>query len=104
MKPRYKRMLESLAGGPAAGPKEWEVYLVRCKDGSLYTGIAKNAEDRVQKHNDGKGAAYTRSRRPVRLVHREEGFTRSEALVREARIKTLPRRGKESLLGGKFKK
>ena len=93
-----------MAEGPAAGPKEWEVYLVRCNDGSLYTGIAKNAQERVQKHNDGKGAAYTRSRRPVKFVHREEGFTRSEALVREARIKTLNRPGKEALLGRERKK
>lgn len=83
--------------------KDWEVYLALCNDGSLYTGIAKDAAARIAKHNDGKGAAYTRSRRPVKLVHREEGLTRSEALVREARIRALGRPGKEELVYGKRK-
>ncbi len=79
-------------------PKEWSVYLVRCADESLYTGIAKNVGARITAHNSGKGAAYTRSRRPVGLVYRKEGMTRSAALVEEARIKSLKRDEKIALL------
>ena len=76
---------------------EWEVYVVRCADESLYTGIAKDVEARLEAHNSGKGAAYTRARRPVRLLYREGPLSRSEALVREAQIKKLPRPRKERL-------
>jgi putative endonuclease len=79
-------------------PKEWSVYIARCVDGSLYTGIAKDVRARLAAHNAGRGAAYTRSRRPVKLVYREEGFTRSTALSREASIKSLERPGKLALL------
>jgi putative endonuclease len=79
-------------------PKDWFVYMARCIDGSLYTGIAKDVRARLAAHNAGRGAAYTRSRRPVKLVYKEEGFTRSTALSREARIKALERPGKLALL------
>jgi putative endonuclease len=79
-------------------PKDWSVYIARCVDGSLYTGVAKDVKARLAAHNSGRGAAYTRSRRPVRLVHREDGFTRSTALSREAGIKALSRAGKLALL------
>ena len=72
--------------------------MARCVDGSLYTGIAKDVRARLAAHNSGRGAAYTRSRRPVKLVHAEEGFTRSTALSREASIKALARSGKLALL------
>ena len=77
---------------------EWSVYLVRCADASLYTGIAKDVEARVLAHNTGRGAAYTRSRRPVSLVYQKNGMTRSAALIEEARIKSLERPEKMSLL------
>lgn len=80
------------------GKREWSVYLVRCVDGSLYTGIAKDVQARVEKHNNGQGAAYTRSHRPVKLFHQEKGFTRPQALVREAQIKRFPRPKKEGLV------
>jgi len=79
-------------------PKEWSVYLVRCADRSLYTGIAKDVKARVAAHNLGKGAAYTRSRKPVRLVYHRNGMTRSAALVEEARIKSLERTEKLAFL------
>ena len=79
-------------------PKEWSVYLVRCSDKSLYTGIAKDVKARVAAHNLGKGAAYTRSRKPVRLVYRKNGMTRSAALIEEARIKSLERTEKLAFL------
>ena len=74
------------------------MYIARCVDGSLYTGIAKDVKRRLAAHNSGRGAAYTRSRRPVRLVHREDGFTHSKALSREAGIKALSRAEKLALL------
>ena len=79
-------------------PKEWSVYLVRCADSSLYTGIAKDVEARVAAHNTGKGAAYTRSRKPVRLVYSRNGMTRSAALIEESRIKSLARTEKLAFL------
>lgn len=74
------------------------MYLVRCADRSLYTGIAKDVSARIAAHNRGRGAAYTRSRRPVRLVYRREGLTRSAALIEEARIKTLQRTDKLAMV------
>lgn len=87
-----------LKGIKSKGKREWSVYLVRCVDGSLYTGIAKDVPSRVEKHNKGQGAAYTRSHRPVKLFHQEDGFTRSKALIREAQIKRFPRPQKEKLI------
>ena len=58
------------------------VYIVKCNDGSLYTGYAKDVEARVAKHNDGKGAKYTKIRRPVELVYQEMYETKSDALKR----------------------
>jgi putative endonuclease len=72
--------------------------MARCVDGSLYTGIAKDVRARLAAHNAGRGAAYTRSRRPVKLVYSEDGFTRSKALSREASIKSLERPDKLALL------
>jgi putative endonuclease len=76
----------------------WFVYVVRCGDGSLYTGIATDVEARVSVHNDGRGARYTRSRRPVTLVYVERRRNRSAALKRELKIKALTRAEKLALL------
>lgn len=76
----------------------WFVYVVRCGDGSLYTGISTNVDARVAKHNAGEGARYTRARGPVELVHVERKRSRSHALRREAAIKALPRERKIELL------
>lgn len=76
----------------------WSVYLVRCADRSLYTGIARDPDQRVRAHNRGAGAAYTRSRRPVRLVYREPAADRAAALRREYAIKQLRRDEKETLI------
>lgn len=75
-------------------------YIVRCCDGSLYTGWTTDLEKRVETHNSGKGAKYTRSRRPVELVYHEEFQTKEEALRRERAIKKLTRDAKEQLLRG----
>jgi predicted GIY-YIG superfamily endonuclease len=69
----------------------WWVYLVRCADGTLYTGIAKDVQARVDDHNRGLGAKYTRGRTPVELVYREWMASRSAALRREHAIKRLSR-------------
>ncbi len=74
--------------------------MVCCADNSLYTGIAVDVEKRIEVHNSGKGAKYTRSRLPVSLVYKEEGFTKSEALKRELEIKDLTRKEKEALIQG----
>lgn len=74
------------------------MYLVRCRDGSLYTGCTNDLARRVAAHNDGKGARYTRSRRPVTLVYQEAVRGRSRALSREARLKQLSRAEKLALV------
>lgn len=74
------------------------VYLVRCRDGSLYCGWTTDVAKRVNAHNAGKGAAYTRSRKPVVLVWCDECADRSAALRREAAIKRLPRTRKLTLV------
>ena len=94
MEPRYLRMIRRIK---KRGKKEWSVYILRCGDNTLYTGIAKNVQARFDQHQSGKGAAYTRTHRPVTLLYQETGMTRSTALVREAAIKRLPRRRKEEL-------
>ncbi|WP_186843853.1 GIY-YIG nuclease family protein [Acetobacterium tundrae] len=76
------------------------VYIVECKDGTLYTGWTKNIEARVKVHNSGNGAKYTRSRLPVNLVFWEEFETKSEALIREAAIKKMTRKQKLILING----
>src|ERR1039457_5369437 len=69
----------------------WFVYVVRCRDGTLYTGISRDVAARLTKHNQGKGARYTRGRGPVALVHSERKSSQTAALRREADIKRLPR-------------
>ncbi len=76
----------------------WFVYVVRCRDGSLYTGVSTDVGARVATHNAGRGARYTRARRPVMLVHVERKRTRSSAQRREAALKKLPRTEKLKLV------
>ncbi len=72
----------------------WFVYVLRCRDGSLYTGISTDLARRLASHNAGRGARYTRARRPVTIVHVEPKRSRSTALRREAAIKALARADK----------
>jgi putative endonuclease len=78
---------------------QWFVYMVRCADGSLYTGITTDVRRRVEEHNgdDRLGARYTRGRRPVRVCHVEPAESRSGAARREAAIKKMTRSQKERL-------
>ena len=75
------------------------VYIVRCADGTLYTGCAKDLDARVSAHNGARGAKYTRSRRPVTLVYKERCSSLGKALRREHEIKQLTREEKKMLVG-----
>ena len=76
----------------------WFVYMLRCSDGSLYTGITKGVEGRLKRHNAGTASRYTRSRLPVTVEYHEQQPSHSMALKRELAIKALSRRLKEELL------
>lgn len=78
--------------------ESWFVYILRCEDGTLYTGIAKDVVRRCEQHNAGTASRYTRSRLPVRVEYQEVQPTRSLALKRELAIKALSRREKDSLI------
>ena len=76
------------------------VYILCCSDNTYYTGYTTDVEKRVQRHNEGKGAKYTKSRRPVQLVYQEKYMDKSCALKREYAIKQLSRQEKEQLIKG----
>ncbi len=81
--------------------KYWSVYMLRCADGSLYTGVTTDTARRLAEHNGtgaGKGARYTRVRRPVELVWQEAGHDRSSALRREYALKQMRKSDKEQLI------
>jgi putative endonuclease len=78
--------------------RRWTVYILRCADKTLYTGIATDVMDRICRHNDGKGAKYTRSRRPVILAWSEKKSSESAARKREAAIKKMTRAEKLALI------
>lgn len=79
---------------------DWTVYILRCADNSLYTGITRDVERRLLEHNEDNrlAAAYTRARRPVSLVYRESYCDRSSATKREAMIKKMSKTEKEILI------
>ena len=76
----------------------WKLYILRCSDGSLYTGITTDLEKRIAAHNAGKGAKYTRGRGPVELAYEEECGDHSAALKRELEIKGLSREEKLKMI------
>ena len=82
--------------------KEWEdmnyTYILKCSDETLYTGWTNDLEKRINAHNAGKGAKYTKNRRPAELAYYEEFATKEEAMSREYAIKQLTRRKKEELI------
>ncbi|MCG8431233.1 MAG: GIY-YIG nuclease family protein [Candidatus Omnitrophica bacterium] len=75
----------------------WHVYIIRCRDNTLYTGVTNNLPRRINDHNRGNGCRYTKYRCPVKLIHSEEHPTKSEAQRREAYIKGLTREKKLQL-------
>ena len=76
----------------------WYLYILRCGDGTLYTGITTDVEKRLEAHRSGKGAKYTRGRAPLELVYREECGSHSDALKRESAVKKLTRIQKEAII------
>ena len=75
------------------------IYILRCSDDTLYTGITTDIDRRIKEHNTSlKGAKYTRYRRPVKLVYKEKQEDKSSALKREHEIKKMPRKGKLLLI------
>lgn len=78
--------------------KCWYVYILRCGDGSLYTGITTDVAQRLEAHRSGKGAKYTRGRGPLELVYTEECADHSQALKREYALKQLTREEKQQLI------
>ena len=76
----------------------WKLYILRCHDGSLYTGITTDVDKRFAAHNAGKGAKYTRGRGPLELVYREDCGDHSTALKRELEIKAMKREEKMKLI------
>ena len=77
--------------------KQWCLYILCCKDGTLYTGITDNLQRRLSQHNEGKGAKYTRGRGPVSVVYVEQCENKSHALRREIAVKKLSRAQKQLL-------
>ena len=78
--------------------KTWRLYIIECSDGSLYTGITNDIKRRLELHNNGKASRYTRSRRPVTLIHTKRCKSRSDALKKEYALKQLSRNEKEGYL------
>ena len=78
----------------------WLVYILRCRDGSLYTGCTNDLDSRLAAHNAGKGAKYTASRRPVKVVYTESVDSKSAAMRREIQIKRSTKEEKEALVAG----
>ena len=78
--------------------KGWYLYILRCRDGSLYTGITTDVQTRLEAHRAGKGAKYTRGRGPLELVYSENCGDHSAALKREFQVKALPRAEKMKLI------
>lgn len=78
--------------------KQWQLYILKCADGSLYTGITNNLERRLAAHKAGKGAKYTRGRAPLKLVYTKRFKTKSAALKAELQIKSLTRAAKLKLI------
>ncbi len=101
MNPRYKKMLGIMKERdttPVSPEKAWSLYILRCSDGTLYTGVTNNLERRIGQHNAGTASKYTRVRRPVSLVYHELCGSRTAALVRECQVKELPRKAKLRLI------
>jgi len=85
---------------PRASSSHWLVYILRCSDGSLYTGITNDLPKRLKAHVAGKASKYTRSRLPIKLAYSEPHRSKSAALKREAAIKRLRRTEKDRLVAG----
>lgn len=95
----WEKIVGRIASWDMQRKKRWQLYIVRCADGTLYTGIALDARQRLIEHNEShRGARYTRAKRPVTLVFVQEFPDRSRAAKEEAHIKKLPRQAKLELI------
>ncbi len=83
----------------ADAPTEWFIYLIRCRNGHLYTGISTDVTRRFTEHQAGKGAKYLRGKGPLELVFQQKIGTRSQALKAEIMVKSMPRPAKETMIG-----
>ena len=105
MSDRYRRMLDGMQSKEDRAPKKrrekWFLYILKCADQSLYTGITKDPERRFKMHAEGRAARYTRTRRPLEMVYQEACRSRVEALTRECAVKRLPKPRKLALIEGK---
>ena len=102
--PNVKKRAPRAKKAPATTARETPAaytYILRCADGTLYTGWTNDLDKRVKAHNDGRGAKYTHARRPVTLVYSEALPTKAEALRREAAVKKLTRAQKLALIAAK---
>jgi len=110
MHPTYKRMLEGLekkrktSRGKKKAADKWSLYILKCRDGSFYTGITNNLDRRLKMHQDGKASRYTRTRGPVEMLYSETCGDRSSALIRECEVKEWPRTKKAALITRKRSK
>ena len=80
--------------------EKWFLYVLKCSDGTFYTGITNDLERRLKMHQDGKASRYTRTRRPVEMLYSEKCGNRSKALIRECEVKEWPKKKKEALVAG----
>lgn|GEM_PF-347885 len=94
----WSRPLLAVCEGMEGRAQTWSVYLLRCADGTFYTGITTDLAARVARHNRGKGAKYTRGRGPVELAYAVEAGDRGQALKLEYSIKQLSREEKRRLI------
>ena len=81
-------------------PGDWSLYILKCSDGSFYTGITNNLERRFKMHQAGKASRYTRSHGPVEMLYSEPCGDRSSALIRECEVKEWPKKKKVALVAG----
>jgi len=103
MHPKIKKMIYQMHEKESKKRKKskkdsWFLYILRCYDGSFYTGITKDLENRFNMHNKGKASRYTRVRRPVEMLYQERCGTHSDALMRECAVKALSRKRKKVLV------
>ncbi len=103
MDKKYKKMLKFMAEKEkSAGKKrsrgKWFLYILKCTDGSFYTGITNNMDRRFKMHNSGKASRYTRTRLPVELLYQETLKSRTQALIRECAVKAMPKQRKLKLI------
>ena len=109
MRLKYKKMIQGLKRKAKQirrrkGDPQWSLYILRCQDGTLYTGITNNLERRVKMHNAGTASRYTRIRRPVALLYQEGCVNRAQALIQECAVKAFSKVKKEEMIFSQHRK